>query len=192
MFSKSVLTCKSWSDVNSDLQELIWSQFWHARVCMHTKFGTYEGLTLIEIRSRYKSESGRGSAVFGPFFVQNFRHDCLAQNASFADLGAPKACQSVALSVKLTKTRHSGRMFGRKMARKRPKRGLEDKNWPKQEILSGIIFTLRLTRNGPFAHLGAPRACQSVVLSVHMAKTRHSGRMFGRKTARKWPVTRPN
>ena len=91
---------------------------------MHTKFSMYEGLTLIEIRSRYKSESGRGSAVFGPFFVQNFRHDCLAQNASFADLGAPKACQSVALSVKLTKTRHSGRMFEQKTARKRPKRGL--------------------------------------------------------------------
>ena len=44
-----------------------------------------------------------------------------------------------------------------------------------------------LARNAPFAHLGAPRACQSVSPSVHMAKTRHSGRMFGRKTARKRP-----
>ena len=52
--------------------------------------------------------------------------------------------------------------------------------------------TPRLARNAPFAHLGACRGRQSVVLSVHMPKTRHSGRMFGRKTARKRPVTRPN
>jgi hypothetical protein len=44
-----------------------------------------------------------------------------------------------------------------------------------------------LARNAPFAHLGASRACQSVSLSVRVAKTRHSGRMFGRKTARKRP-----
>ena len=42
-----------------------------------------------------------------------------------------------------------------------------------------------LTRHAPFAHLRAPRRCQSVVQSVHMPKTRHSGRMFGQKTARK-------
>ena len=30
----------------------------------------YEGLTLIQIRSRYKSESGRGSDIFGPFFCR--------------------------------------------------------------------------------------------------------------------------
>jgi hypothetical protein len=29
---KSVLTCKSWSQLNSDLQELIATQFWPARV----------------------------------------------------------------------------------------------------------------------------------------------------------------
>ena len=56
------------------------------------------------------------SGAVRPFpgrFLQNFRHDFLARNASFAHLGAPRACQSVALSVKLTKIRHSGRMFGR-------------------------------------------------------------------------------
>jgi hypothetical protein len=42
----------------------------------------------------------------------------------------------------------------------------------------------RLARNAPVAHLGAPSGCQSVVLSVHMAKTKNSGRMFGLKTAR--------
>ena len=49
-----------------------------------------------------------------------------------------------------------------------------------------------MARNAPFADLGAPRACQSVVLSVHTAKTRHSGRMYGRKTARERPVPRPD
>jgi hypothetical protein len=39
----------------------------------------------------------------------------------------------------------------------------------------------------PFAHLGAPRAPQTYCASVHMAKSRHSGRMFGLKTARKRP-----
>ena len=39
-----------------------------------------------------------------------------------------------------------------------------------------------LVRNAPLAHLGAlSMGCQSVVLSVHMAKTRHCGRMFGQK-----------
>jgi hypothetical protein len=109
----------------------------------------------------------------------------LAQNAPFAYLGEPRGCQSVVLSVHMAKTRHSGRMFGRKTARKRPKLGSEDKNWPKQEIMHEIIYTPRLAQNTPFAQLGAPRGCQSVALSVHMAKTRHSGRMFGRKTARK-------
>jgi hypothetical protein len=70
------------------------------------------------------------------------------------------------------------------MARKRPKRGLKDKNGPEQEIIFEIFNTFRLARNAHFAHLCAPRRCQSVVLSVHMAKTRHSGRMFGQKTAR--------
>ena len=58
---------------------------------------------------------------------------------------------------------------------------------PEQEIMPETQNTPRLARNAPFAHLGAPRGYQSVVLSVHMAKTRHSGRMFGRKTARKRP-----
>ena len=63
---------------------------------------------------------------------------------------------------------------------------------PEQEIMSEIIYAPRLAQTAPFAHLGAPRGYQSVVLSVHMAKTRHSGHMFGRKMARKRPVTRLN
>jgi hypothetical protein len=160
----------------------------------------------------------------------------------------------VALSVVMAKPRHFERVFGRRTARKRPKRGLEDKNWPKQEItseilntprlarnaplanvsaprgcqsvvlsrigsygqkqapwahvwagngpktartaiefrlarpeqeiMSEILNTPRLARNAPLAHLGAPRGCQSVVLSVHMAQNRHSGRMFGWETLR--------
>jgi hypothetical protein len=46
----------------------------------------------------------------------------LARNAPFVHLGALKACQSVFLSVRMTKTRHSGCMFGRTTAPKRPKR----------------------------------------------------------------------
>ena len=111
----------------------------------------------------------------------------LAGNAPFAHVGAPRGCQSVVLSVHMAKTRHSGRMSGRKTARKRPKRGSEDKNWPKQEGKPKIIYTPRLAGNAPFAHVGAPRGCQIVLLSVHMAKTRHSGRMSGPKTARKRP-----
>jgi hypothetical protein len=45
--------------------------------------------------------------------------------------------------------------------------------------------TPTLARNTPFAHLGAFRGCYSVLLYVHMAKTRHSRHVFGRKTARK-------
>ena len=56
-----------------------------------------------------------------------------------------------------------------------------------QEIISKTQNTPRLAQNAPFAHLGAPRACQSTCTSVHMAKARHSGRMFGWKTARKRP-----
>jgi hypothetical protein len=111
----------------------------------------------------------------------------LARNAPFAHLGAPRGCQSVVLSVHFLKTRHSGRMFGQKTARKRPKHGPEDKNWPEQEIMPETQNTQWLARNAPFAYLGAPRGCQSVVLSVHFLKTRHSGRMFGRKMARKRP-----
>jgi hypothetical protein len=70
--------------------------------------------------------------------------------------------------------------------------GLVELARPKQEIMPETQNKPWLARNTPFAHLGVRRACQSVVLSVHMAKTRHSGRMFGRKTARKRPVTRPN
>ena len=109
----------------------------------------------------------------------------LARNTPFAHLGAPRGCQSVLSSVHMPTTWHLGRMFGPKTARKRPKRGSEDKKRPKQEIMSENQNTPRLARHAPFAHLGAPRACQSVVRSVHTAKTRHSGRMFGRKTARK-------
>ena len=63
---------------------------------------------------------------------------------------------------------------------------------PKQEIMSKTQNTPRLARSAPFPHLGALRGCQSVALSVHMPKTRHSGRIFGRETARKRPVTRPD
>jgi hypothetical protein len=42
-------------------------------------------------------------------------------------------------------------------------------------------------RNAHFSHLGAPRGCQGVVILVHMAKTRHFGRMFGQKMARQRP-----
>ena len=76
-------------------------------------------------------------------------------------------------------------MFGRKTAQK-----WLEKGW-KKEIMSEIIYTLRLARNAPFAHLGAPRGCQSVVLYVHMAKTRHYRRIFGRKTAQKRPKNGP-
>ena len=98
------------------------------------------------------SESGRVSAVFEPFFAQTctqsawfwaYEHIAthfgiprktfkiqnaprLAQNAPFAHLGASRACQSVCKPVHMAKTRHSGRMFGRKTARKRPKR---DRIW---------------------------------------------------------------
>jgi hypothetical protein len=58
---------------------------------------------------------------------------------------------------------------------------------PEQEHLMKTLNTPRLAQNAPFAHLGAPRGCQSVILLVHIAKTRHFGRMFGRKTARKRP-----
>ena len=60
-------------------------------------------------------------------------------------------------------------------------------NYAKQEIMPETKNTPRLARNAPLAHLGALRGCQSVVLSVHMAKIRPSGRMFGRKTAQKRP-----
>jgi hypothetical protein len=50
--------------------------------------------------------------------------------------------------------------------------------------MSEIIYIPKLARNALFAHLGAPRGCQIVVLSVHMPKTRHFGRIFGRKTVR--------
>jgi hypothetical protein len=57
-----------------------------------------------------------------------------------------------------------------------------------------------LARNAPFSHLGAPRGYQSVVVSVHLAKTRHSRRApvwaeNGAKTARtatEFALARPN
>ena len=67
------------------------------------------------------------------------------------------------------------------------KLGLEDQNFAKQEIKPKTQNTPRLAPNTNLAHVGAHRAYQSVVLSVHMAKIRHSGRMSGQKTARKRP-----
>ena len=61
------------------------------------------------------------------------------------------------------------------------------RNCAKQEIMSKTQNTPRLARNTNFAQLRAARGCESVVLSVHMPKTRHSGRIFGRKTTRKGP-----
>ena len=81
----------------------------------------------------------------------------LAPNAHLAHVGAPRACQSMLLSVHMAKTRNSGHMSGRKMARKRPKRGSEDKNWPKQEGKPKTQNTPRLAENPPFAHVGASR-----------------------------------
>ena len=112
----------------------------------------------------------------------------LDRNVHFSHLGAPKACQTVVISVAMAETRHCGRMFGQKNGPKtaHTATGFELAR-PKQEIMSEIKNTPRLARNAHVAHLGAPRGYQSVVVSVHMAKTRHSGRMFERKTARKRP-----
>ena len=70
---------------------------------------------------------------------------------------------------------------------------------PKEDMMLKTKNTPRLVRNAHFAHLGAPRRCQSVVLCVHMAKPRYSGRMFGRKngpktarTATEFGLARPN
>jgi hypothetical protein len=45
---------------------------------------------------------------------------------------------------------------------------LKDQNCTKQEIMSGNQNTPRLARNTHLAHLGAPRVCQNVVLSIHI------------------------
>ena len=57
--------------------------------------------------------------------------------------------------------------------------GPEEQKFAKQEIKPKTQNTPTQARNAPFAHLGAPGACQSVVLLVHIAKPRHSGRVFG-------------
>ena len=43
----------------------------------------------------------------------------------------------------------------------------------------------KLAQNAPFAHVGALRGCQSVVLSVHMDKTRLSVACLGEKRPEK-------
>jgi hypothetical protein len=123
------------------------------------------------------------------FRAVNFRQNFLARNASIAHLDTTSACQSVALSVAMAKTRHSGRMFGRKTAQKRSKHGSEDKNLLKQEIMSEIIYTPRLAQNALFFFCSSRRIhrrCQSVVLSVYMAQN-HALRahVWVKKTARK-------
>jgi hypothetical protein len=58
---------------------------------------------------------------------------------------------------------------------------------PKQEVMSKTQNTPWLARNAPFAHLGACRGRQSVVLSVHMLKPGTLGAYLGEngpKTAR--------
>jgi hypothetical protein len=76
--------------------------------------------------------------------------------------------------------------------------GPEDQNFAKQEIMPETQNTPRLTRNAPFAHLGAPRGCHSVVLSVHMAKAGTMGACLGGKrpengqTATEFGLARPN
>jgi hypothetical protein len=77
----------------------------------------------------------------------------------------------VMLYVHMPKTMHSGRMFGRETAHNATEFRLACPN--RKFCLKYIRITPRLARNTPFAHLDAPRACQSVVLSVHMAKTIH-------------------
>jgi hypothetical protein len=87
----------------------------------------------------------------------------------------------------MAKTRHSGRMFGQKTARKRQKRGSEDKNLPVQEIMSKTQNTPRLAQNAPFAHLGAPRGCQSVVLCSYGQNQALRAHIWAEQTARKGP-----
>jgi hypothetical protein len=102
---------------------------------------------------------------------------------------ASSACQSVVLSVPMAKTRHSGRMFGRKWPETRPNSDQRDPNrkfclklytHPGGPQIATSFFFFCLSRR-------TSRACQSVVLSVPMAKTRHSGRMFGRKRLENGP-----
>ena len=49
-----------------------------------------------------------------------------------------------------------------------PEPGSEDQKCAKQEIMSETQNTPRLARHAPFAHLGTPRACKSVVLIMLM------------------------
>jgi hypothetical protein len=59
--------------------------------------------------------------------------------------------------------------------------GLEDKICGKQKIMPETQNRPQLARNAPFAYLGAPRGCQSVVLYVHMAKSGTPGACLGGK-----------
>ena len=107
-----------------------------------------------------------------------------ARNAHFSHLGAPRGCQGVVILVHMAKTRHSGRMFGWKMARTTTGFRLAR---PERETMSEIQNTLKLAQNPLlliYVLLGHAKAW---FYRVHMAKTRQSGRMFGRKTARKRP-----
>jgi hypothetical protein len=73
-----------------------------------------------------------------------------------------------------------------------------DKNWPKQEGKPKTQNTPRLAQNAPFAHVGALTGCQSVLLSVHMAKPCTLGAYLGGKrpengrTATEFGLARPN
>jgi hypothetical protein len=78
-------------------------------------------------------------------------------------------------------------MFGRKTARERPVNDPKASKAGKRHDRRENLNPPSLAQNAPFAHLGAPRGCQSTGTSVPMAETRHSRRMFGRKTARKRP-----
>ena len=55
--------------------------------------------------------------------------------------------------------------------------------------MAETLNTPRLARNAPFTHLDASRVYQSMRLSVHMAKIRHSGRMFGPKRDSRCNIT---
>ena len=120
---------------------------------------------------------------------QNLNTPRRARNIPFTHLGAPRACQSTCASHRFIwpKLGIPGACLGKKTARERPAKNPKSYRTRNTSRLSQNLNTPTLARNAPFAHLGAPRACQSYCISDHTAKTRHSRHMFGRKTARKRP-----
>jgi hypothetical protein len=104
----------------------------------------------------------------------------------------------VLLSVHMAKTRHSGRIFGRKWPENGQSVGQTTEIDPNRKLYMKLKTHPGWPEMPFFSHIGAPRGCQSVLILVCMLKLGTLGACLGEKrpkndrSATEFGLARPN